>query len=358
VTPNPTQVSGLTAIKQAAKANGLAWQPLAAIAHHESNLNPGAVGDQGTSFGLFQLHQGGALPAGTPTTQATNPMWNASFAARAIKALNIQNLPYAQQTYQISKRFERPTDVAGETRDANDYLRALGGLQSAAPAATGAAPQPTLQTARQPGTQNPLSALSLGALQTSFDTQRQANQRSLDALGKLSGHQVQAAAGPDLTSLIQQAQTSEASGATQAKPQHVHVDLKGETPTHLGSVAQKAIELSKHFLGSAYVYGGASPKTGFDCSGLLQYVWAQNGVKIPRTAAEQYHAGKPVAPNALQPGDALYFQTEGVNGGVTHAAMYLGDGQLIESPHTGDVVKIAPLAGYYQQHLVGARRFA
>jgi cell wall-associated NlpC family hydrolase len=354
VTPNPTQVSGLTAIKQAAKANGLAWQPLAAIAHHESNLNPGAVGDQGTSFGLFQLHQGGALPAGTPTTQATNPMWNASFAARAIKALNIQNLPYAQQTYQISKRFERPTDVAGETRDANDYLRALGGLQSAAPAATGAAPQPTLQTAQQPGAPNPLSALSLGALQTSFDTQRQANQRSLDALGKLSGHQVQAAAGPDLTSLIQQAQTSEASAPTQAKPQHVSLAPHAKTPTGLDAQGQKAVELAKTYLGTKYVFGGASPKTGFDCSGLLAWTWNKLGVKIPRTSEQQWHAGTPVAKDAVQPGDAVFFVHS--DGDVGHVGMAIGNGQYIEAPHTGDVVKIANLAD--ASNFIGARRFA
>jgi cell wall-associated NlpC family hydrolase len=355
---NTQPTPALAAIQKAAAANGLAWKPLAAVAHFESGLNPTALGDGGHAFGLFQNNNAGGTITNDPNPRRFfDPNVSAQYAARAVKGLNIQGLSPAQQVAEIVNRYERPQKPQPEIAGAQQYLATLG-AQSAAPAATGAAPPPTLQTAQQPSTPNQLSALSLGALQTSFDTQRQANQRSLDALGKLSGHQVQAADGPDLTSLIQQAQTSEASGATQAKPQHVHVDLKGETPTHLGTVAQKAIELSKHFLGSAYVYGGASPKTGFDCSGLLQYVWAQNGVKIPRTAAEQYHAGKPVAPNALQPGDALYFQTEGANGGVTHAAMYLGDGQLIESPHTGDVVKIAPLAGYYQQHLVGARRFA
>jgi cell wall-associated NlpC family hydrolase len=226
--------------------------------------------------------------------------------------------------------------------------------QSAAPAATGAAPQPTLQTAQQPGAPNPLSALSLGALQTSFDTQRQANQRSLDALGKLSGHQVQAAAGPDLTSLIQQAQTSEASAPTQAKPQHVSLAPHAKTPTGLDAQGQKAVELAKTYLGTKYVFGGASPKTGFDCSGLLAWTWNKLGVKIPRTSEQQWHAGTPVAKDAVQPGDAVFFVHS--DGDVGHVGMAIGNGQYIEAPHTGDVVKIANLAD--ASNFIGARRFA
>lgn len=199
-----------------------------------------------------------------------------------------------------------------------------------------------------------LPTLSLAPLQQSLTLGAAQSQRAQDALAKLSGHSVEVASAPDLSSLFASGQAN----GTEQTPQHVQVPLSKPTPHGIDPQAAKAIELARHFLGSAYVYGGASPKTGFDCSGLLQYVWGQNGVKIPRTAAEQYHAGKPVAANQLQAGDALYFQTEGAQNGVTHAAMYIGNGQILESPHTGDVVKIAPLAGYYQQHLVGARRFA
>lgn len=345
--PANTQPIGLTAIKQAAANNGVAWQPLAAIAHHESNLNPDAVGDNGTSFGLFQLHQGGALPAGTPVSQAENPQWNAAFAARAVKALGIQNLPYAQQTYQISKRFERPTNVAGETQDANNYLRALG-TSGAAPAATGTAPQTTLSSA------TPQRTMNLAPLQASLALGQQQAQKAQDALGALSGNSVTVAKAPTLAALTTSAQPN--LQPTSGTAQHVTVNLKDPIPSHVGTQAQKVIELAKHYLGTKYVYGGASPKTGFDCSGLIQYIEGLNGTKLPRTAAEQSQVGQNVAPNQLQPGDRLYFQTEGAAAGVTHTALYIGDGQLIEAPHTGDVIKVAPLAGYYQQHLVGAKR--
>jgi cell wall-associated NlpC family hydrolase len=343
-------LNGLQAIKQAAAANGLDWRPLAAIAHHESGLNPAAVGDQGTSFGLFQLHQGGALPAGTPASQATNPLWNANFAARQIKGLNIQGLPVAQQIAQISRRFERPANPGAEIADAQRYYQtALAGSPAAAPsagmpnstAAGGAAiPRPVLT-----------SAQSLAPLQAGFGLAQASNQRALDALGKLSGQTAQAPQAPHLSALT-------TSSSPQLQPTAVTVPLKGKTPHPIEADPQaaKAIALAKHYLGTKYVFGGASPSTGFDCSGLLQYVWAQNGVKIPRTAAEQFHAGKPVNPSHLQPGDALYFQTEGAKAGITHAAMYIGNGQILEAPHTGDVVKIIPLAGYYP--IVGARRFA
>jgi cell wall-associated NlpC family hydrolase len=338
-------LNGLQAIKQAAAANGLDWRPLAAIAHHESGLNPAAVGDQGTSFGLFQLHQGGALPAGTPASQATNPLWNANFAARAVKALNIQGLPVAQQIAQISRRFERPANPGAEIADAQRYYQQQFAGQSAA-----AAPPTTLagNGAAAAPTSNPAS---LAPLQAGFDLAQQSNQRALSALGKISGQTAQAPQAPNLSAL-----TTSSGAQLQPAAKTVSVHPAAPTPSGIDPQAAKAIALAKHYLGTKYVFGGASPSTGFDCSGLLQYVWAQNGVKIPRTAAEQFHAGKPVNPAHLQAGDAVYFQTEGAKAGVTHAAMYIGNGQILEAPHTGDVVKIIPLAGYYP--IVGARRFA
>ncbi len=118
----------------------------------------------------------------------------------------------------------------------------------------------------------------------------------------------------------------------------------------------KVVDIAKKYLGTPYVFGGETPKTGFDCSGLVQYAYAQEGISIPRTAAEQFRAGKPVALANLKPGDAVFFiGKDGTKTNPGHMGMYVGNGQYIQAPHTGDVVKISNLsdhAGY-----LGARTF-
>jgi cell wall-associated NlpC family hydrolase len=118
-----------------------------------------------------------------------------------------------------------------------------------------------------------------------------------------------------------------------------------------GAVVQQGLR----FLGTPYQWGGESPSTGFDCSGLAQYLYRQNGVSIPRTSQEQFRAGTPVAANALQPGDLVFFQK---NGDVHHVGIYVGGGRFLQAPHTGDVVKISSLSEpYYASQYCGARRY-
>jgi peptidoglycan DL-endopeptidase CwlO len=111
----------------------------------------------------------------------------------------------------------------------------------------------------------------------------------------------------------------------------------------------QAVAIAMQYLGTPYVWGGSSP-SGFDCSGFTMYVWAQLGVPLPHNAAAQYGMGTPVPMSDLQPGDLVFFS------GLGHTGMYVGNGAFIHSPHTGDVVKISSLSGYYSSNYVGARR--
>ena len=111
------------------------------------------------------------------------------------------------------------------------------------------------------------------------------------------------------------------------------------------------VPIAMQYLGIPYLWGGASPSTGFDCSGFVMYVYAQVGVSLPHNAAMQYQYGIPVAKEDLQPGDIVFFNNLG------HDGIYIGGGQFIQAPRTGDVVKISSLSEpWYAAGYVGARR--
>jgi peptidoglycan DL-endopeptidase CwlO len=120
----------------------------------------------------------------------------------------------------------------------------------------------------------------------------------------------------------------------------------GNPAGHYGGV----VGIAMQYLGIPYRWGGASPSTGFDCSGFVMYVFAQVGVSLPHNAAMQYGYGSPVSRENLQPGDIVFFD------GLGHDGIYIGGNQFIHSPHTGDVVKISTITGWYSETYVGARR--
>ena len=105
--------------------------------------------------------------------------------------------------------------------------------------------------------------------------------------------------------------------------------------------AQAAVAAALSKLGSPYVWGAEGPDT-FDCSGLVQWSYAQAGLYVPRVVPDQYAAFTPIPFADLHPGDVIVYGTTPAD--LYHITMYIGDGLMVEAPHTGDVVKVVPVS--------------
>jgi cell wall-associated NlpC family hydrolase len=135
-------------------------------------------------------------------------------------------------------------------------------------------------------------------------------------------------------------------------------DSTGATATTTGAVTTVAppsqyggvVGYAMQELGHAYVWGAAGPDV-FDCSGLVVWAYGQMGVSLPHSSYSLWNMGVYVSRDQLQPGDLVFFD------GLGHVGIYIGGGQFIHAPHTGDVVKISNLnEGWYAAEYVGARR--
>ena len=111
--------------------------------------------------------------------------------------------------------------------------------------------------------------------------------------------------------------------------------------TSTDAVGWDAVAVAEHYLGVRYLWGGSNPQSGFDCSGFVKFVYAQLGLTLTHYAATQYVTTPHIDPSQLEAGDLVFFEPRA--DGPGHVGIYVGEGQLIEAPRTGDVVKLAPL---------------
>jgi cell wall-associated NlpC family hydrolase len=196
-----------------------------------------------------------------------------------------------------------------------------------------------------------VAALQVQATASLADVQRLLNRQ----------HELLAAADTKVRRIAREEQAAAeaaalAAAAASADTAGVPVGSGGPLPASIqgpNAAATAAIAFARSKLGTPYLWGAVGP-TRFDCSGLMLWSYAQAGVHLPRTSRAQY-AGLPHVPvSDLQPGDLVFYATNTADPGtIHHVAMYIGDGIVIHAPHTGDVVRYAPVA---MTGLIGAAR--
>jgi len=125
-----------------------------------------------------------------------------------------------------------------------------------------------------------------------------------------------------------------------------HLRAKREAPT----LGERMVEYARHFVGTRYSWGGGSPRTGFDCSGFVRFVYGHFGISLDHSSFSDFWRGRSVGRWAMKPGDLVFFDDTG------HVGIYVGHGRFIHAPHTGTVVRIQTMAGWYSSRFDGARR--
>jgi NlpC/P60 family protein len=287
---------------------GLDPYAVAAISRVEGGGRYGAVGDQGTSFGPFQLHRGGALPAGKGANWANSPA-GVMYALRQMASSGAKGKRGKAAITAIAANFERPADVAGEIQKALGYYRQAGGGSGADVFARGMA-------AVEGGQQ------AIGFTQPQLGLLAQVGPLSARVANELSAMSTGGTLSPPI------------SGKTGFPP--------GLAPGgKLNPKVKGILAFAHNQIGQDYVWGGESRKEGgFDCSGLIQAAYAKMGISLPRVAADQGRAGREVNYKNLRPGDLIVAK----NG--SHIVMYVGGGKVIAAPHRGAKVRYQPLSDF------------
>ena len=122
-------------------------------------------------------------------------------------------------------------------------------------------------------------------------------------------------------------------------------------------IREELIKTAESFVGVPYLWGGTSPNSGFDCSGLSMTVYQLNGLDLPRSSKEQYETGSSVQQNDLLKGDLVFFATSGKDK-VAHVGIYVGDGRFIHAAGKGKNIRVDHLSSsYYKRRYVGGRTY-
>lgn len=317
---------------------------VATILTEDPQLKWNVVGDNGTSFGPLQYHIGGALGNRSPAWAQTPAVLDER--AKDFTRLEIHGGKGAAA-------LQRPYDPAGYATKVDANLQRAAALIQGVKGGGAAATTPQAVTTPPRGVSVDLSA-ELAALQPSqMASASQPNpvQSLLDANAKLVG--ITAPTVPDVPPPVQLS----TGGGPGLDVNVTHPDAPVVAAKATGNPAiARVLQLAKQQLGTPYQWGGTTLGKGVDCSGLIQQLYARIGVSLPRVAADQFRVGTPVDRKQLQAGDLVFFRDAS---GIHHEGLYVGQGQFLHAPHTGDVVKVSSLdENYYASQFAGGRRIA
>jgi cell wall-associated NlpC family hydrolase len=281
-----------------------------AVAMGEGGLRWGAVGDNGTSYGPFQLHVGGALPAGKGPGWANSPA-GIRYAIRKMAEAGARGLTGQAAINAIVRQFERPADPDSSVRNA---IARYSSIQGGAPGGNPRRPR------QQPGApQQPLSRQGALAILQQLSTTGK-----VDPIGLLN--------------LAAEFRANEHGGTT-APP----VTRQGGAYKTGNKTVNTILAAAHAQIGKPYVWGGETPgEGGFDCSGLIDWAYRQAGIDLPGrlTTHSAMKVGYSVKGKKLQPGDMVIMK------GIGHMVMYVGGGKVIAAPRRGEPVQYQPLSRF------------
>jgi cell wall-associated NlpC family hydrolase len=303
-------------ITQYARQYGVDPRAALAVAMSEGGLGRGAVGDQGTSYGPFQLHVGGALPQGRGADWANSPA-GLQYAVRQMANAGARGLTGRQAVGSIVQNFERPAAPGAEISRAMGYYGNTPDVGAMTPSDSPVATPPV--DSRRALARATLGAVSSGNYQGLLD----AAVRFRDKTGSLQ-------------------MPTKKNGS-----QYVNSD----------PLVSRALAFAHNQVGRPYVWGGESRKEGgFDCSGLIDAAYRAAGIDFPGrlTTKSALRLGQKVSDKNLQPGDVI------VTRGGNHMVMYVGGGKVIaaRSSHLPlkQQIMYQPMSEIRAQGIVGIRR--
>lgn len=355
----PQDFSWVRDVVRAGRESGVDPTTLLTTALIESGGNPRAVGDNGSSFGLFQLHQGGRLTAaGLTPEQAYDPYTNASASAREFRTFADKGLKGAELAYAA----QRPADRTGyinrynQTQEqARRLLAQYGGsADSGTPTPGRPAQSPTRQVSPAVTQQLPPEVdLDEATLRGQFEALvGRGKVRTIDILtGGMRARDEASAANAQRAADLARIAKDKQQETEPVSPAEPTATGGANPPAPNSQGVSRATSWALNNLGVPYSWGGGTPSgptrgiaqgagtTGWDCSAFVQAALAQAGVKLSRTTYTQIKEGQPVASLAqAQPGD-LIFPSAG------HVGLYLGNGRMAEAPYTGAVTRVKNIVG-------------
>jgi cell wall-associated NlpC family hydrolase len=289
-----------------------------------------------------------AASAAAASTAAEQAAQQTAAQSAATASANAASEAAAQSAATASANAASAAAASQATSQAN----AESAAQSAATASANAASEAAASTAAQSAATASANAASEAAAQSAATASANAaSEAAAQSAATASANAASAAAASQATSQATQVSTNTDQASTQNTSSQASQATNtnsstsnSNSSTSYGAGAQAAISAAESQIGVAYVWGGESEGSGFDCSGLTQWALAKAGVSIGRVTTAQESAGSRVSISQLQPGDLVFW---GSAGATYHVALYIGNNQYINAPQPGETVTIASISSYF-----------